>query len=679
MMRPVAVAIGLFLWAALGVAREGAAQQLDPAQQKVLDELREARELNDVRAMERIVQRNKEVVVQIYEELEGQATYSDSIELWEEIKEIARLLDQAEGTNAWSLRAAHVSKMSLDDRLKRQELRAQYVGLRAILRQIAENRDKLRIKEVEPQVLELAEKFGQLGDPEFQAYTLSELASAYKELDRQLDAVKLWDKVDEILTRAGYDNFNFHQQVRQIRDSLKKQGFDPNAAPGERAVARGNTATSWADDAEGRRYSDPIPLRYREDEKLPGKFVTPATQSSENTAKWPFFVLNGNGPVPFSASFKPLGQSFQVKRDGIKITCLVEGQDPIEFRCISKPTLVRMRRTIQTVSGENVDLRYAWLAATGGDQESRFGLQLNASPQADQMAIRYHPACYLKGKVLGLDVTILDDNFSGRFGDPRPARDPTSALQPEYTWTDAMIVGRSKVAVPFSEFLYANDAFYRVKLQEDYTVRTRKLAVDTGKVKLKFHGRVKPQLVVIEELKEFRGAFFAIGERDWTIVPVGEYRVGYGVIRKGKGNNELSCAILPGKSVAFRVEKDEEVVVELGAPFRFDFEKEVLPNGDVKIVGKSVVVYGRSGELYHRFWDEPPIPDKVSMRVKGGGRAGKPQKMKRATFEDYRQDGLSVWSPLDLVMPGKPGQVYEVKLELKKHPLLGGPIESDWQ
>ena len=90
----------LVVAAALFAGERASAQQFDAQQQKVLDELREARDLNDVRAMERIVERNHDVVAGIYEVLETQTAYSDSIDLWEEIKELARLLDQAENTNA---------------------------------------------------------------------------------------------------------------------------------------------------------------------------------------------------------------------------------------------------------------------------------------------------------------------------------------------------------------------------------------------------------------------------------------------------------------------------------------------------------------------------------------------------------------------------------------------------
>jgi hypothetical protein len=33
----------------------------------------------------------------------------------------------------------------------------------------------------------------------------------------------------------------------------------------------------------------------------------------------------------------------------------------------------------------------------------------------------------------------------------------------------------------------------------------------------------------------------------------------------------------------------------------------------------------------------------------------------------------------DLILEAKKGQSYEIKMELKKHNLLGGPIQSNWK
>jgi hypothetical protein len=83
--------------------------------------------------------------------------------------------------------------------------------------------------------------------------------------------------------------------------------------------------------------------------------------------------------------------------------------------------------------------------------------------------------------------------------------------------------------------------------------------------------------------------------------------------------------------------------------------------------------------MYARFYDEPPTPEKVAMRVKGGAAVGKAVGMANATFKEYQDDEWAAYQPLDLALPAADGQTYEVQLFLKKHPLLGGPIKSEWQ
>ncbi len=676
-LAPTLVLVGSLL----GAWSDAAQAQFTPEEQKVYQKFQDAQSLNDLREMEKIAQRNGTELVGVYEVLEGQMAFSDSIEGWEEIKTIARVLDEAKGDNTFSIRMNAVMKMSTEQRQKRVDARRRFDGIKAALQTALKQNDKEAMRERSEQMQAVAQEFGELGDAEYQAYSLFEVGQALQQNEQQLDAVKVYDQVDTVLTRAGFQRFKFHGSVKSLRDHLKSQGYDPDAKPGESTGPAGNTGTSWSKDAEGQRYSDPVPLRLVVDEDLPEKFATPSFRSGENTAKWSAFALNGNGPLPFDSRFRPLGQKFEVRRDGVKIFMTIEGQKETEIKVISKPNVVNVEKKGKDFDGNPLTLEYAWLAASGGSQESRFGLSLNASPQPDQFGIRYHPACYLRGKLLDQDVMFFDDNASGVFGDADQLTLATSTVKPGFSYGDAMIVGKAKVAAPFTEYIESNGAFYRLKLDPDeYTVKTRKLDVDVGRVKLKFSkGKEKPDVVIIEETREFKGAYFAINEKTAVNVPVGTYRLSYGIIRKGKKDAEDSCLILPGRTTVFDVKKDEESVLEIGGPFELDFETEPVGSGGVKVIGKSVVVYGSAGELYTHFWDDPVIPDKVSVRIKGGGSSGKPQPMERATFADYQKDGTATFQPLDLVLPGSSDKSYEVKLELKKHDLLGGPISSEWK
>ena len=678
-MKPIWFSPVLLLAAVTFLGPDARGQGFSAEEQKVYDQFMDAGAMDDLREQEQIVRKNKQIIRDIYGRLEGQMTVSDSIDTWDIMKTMARVIDEVAACNVYDLRLRRVMSLDLDQRKKRSDLIAQYSGLYNQLKNAVASRDVQSIQQASDTMIEVADGLGKVKEAEYQAYCLTEVANAFKDMDKQLEAVKLYDQIDQILLRGGFQNFPFHGSVVSIRDSLKKMGFDPNAKPGEGTGPAGNTGTSWSKDPAGQRYTDPVPLKYVEDQKLQAKFTTPAFSASENTMVWQDFVLQGDGPVDFSSHFMPMGEQLKVSRKGVKIFLDWSGEKTQEIKVINKPNIVEMEKQYEDMDGKRQRLKYAWLAATGGSSESRFTMSLNAAPSETQYVIRYQPACYLKGKVLGQDVMIFDDNSSGRFGDSAAFRDTTTTVAPTYNFSDAMIVGKGKVAAPFTEYLEVDGEYYRLKLSpEDYSVRTRKLDVDVGTVTMSFNGKIDPQVVVIEETREFKGAFFAVGKKPVT-VPVGWYRVSYGIIRKGKKASEDFCVILPGKSTAFQVKKDENYEMVLGEPFTFDFETEVGAGGAVKVIGMSVVVYGTAGELYTHFFDDPVIPEKVSMRIKGGSQVGKAMSMSKAGFEEYRQDSRSVYQPQDLTFPGSPDNSYEIRMELKKHNLLGGPIKSDWK
>lgn len=653
----------------LSASLPAAAQSLTPEERKVWDAFQEARELSDLKAMEKIAQRNKSEMESIFRAFSWQLSYNDSVGMWEDMKAVGRSLDETTGSNYCKITEKIIQKLSLEDRQKRADYYNQYDESRSAIQLAVKNKDNDAINATMPKLQELAQKFQLLGDPVSQGYCLVEMAKALEVNDQQVEAVKLYDQIDKALTAEGFQNFPFHGQVRSSRDSLIAAGYDPDMKPGEKPeTPAGNTATSWADDPAGQAWSERVPMRVVVDEKITN-FVTPNPANTINTFRWRSYQVNGAKPLPFTDDFQPMGVPFNVRKDGLKIF-IDDGTGEREIKVISKPNVVEMEKEYKDWDGNAQKQEYAWFAACGGE-ESIFGFDVNFAPNVDgPMNVRYLPACYLKGKVLGQDLVIFDDNSSGKFGDPKPVRDGLTTWAPTFMYNDAMMFGKQKVAGPWTEFLEVDGEFYRLKLDpESYEVTTRKLSVDTGTVKLDAQ-KLKPSIVIIEEIGELKGAFFVLDPKKPITVPVGRYKLSYGVVRKGSGKNENTCEIFPPESGSFEVKKGEEAVLEIGAPFTFDFELKAVGEG-VQIVGKSVVVRGRAGEMYTRFFDDPPIPEKVS--VKG---AGKPVKMERAVFEDFKQDGAAPWFPLDLVVPAKAGREYEVELELKKHELFGSKIET---
>ena len=79
-------------------------------------------------------------------------------------------------------------------------------------------------------------------------------------------------------------------------------------------------------------------------------------------------------------------------------------------------------------------------------------------------------------------------------------------------------------------------------------------------------------------------------------------------------------------------------------------------------------------------FDEALRPD-VAMRTSEGRKAGKPVTMQQCSIGEWQvntgQDNI-LWFPLDEVIAVPAGETWEFQLTQKKHPLLGGPFESDW-
>lgn len=663
------------------------AQDLEPTEQRAWDEFASAMELGDSREMETACRKNRVQMQSIFNKFEWALQTNDGVDLWTKYKALARALDGESNSNEFTKRQEVVEKLSPKEREQRGEIWNQYNDANLKLQDAQKERDPSKIDLILNEMQRLSGEAAKVNDVHLQCFCLADIANNQAKNEQLADAAAIYVQIDKLMTDAGYKGMRFHAQVRAEIERLKAAGVDPNAKPdagGKEGGSEGgsNTSSSWSKDEAGQKWSDPIPLALKVDEKLPwGKINTPSFRNSEDPFLWSGFTLEGKGPVPFDDSFKPMGIELKISREGAAKVLLAEGdKKPHDIKAIEKPNLVRVEHEfVDGWTKQPVKQEYAFLVATGGSNEQLFGLAVNAGPSETNYPIRYAPACYLKGKVLGLDVTIFDDNVSGKFGDSFRVSLPTNSHKPAMNFADAMIIGNGTVAGPFTEYLDVNGDFYRLKVSGDdeaYGMTVRKLAIDTGTVKLDFAGKLKPEAVVIEELKNFVGAFFNVSAKP-VRVPVGEYKLSYGILRMGKGKQQKICLMAPsGGMASFQVKKGEEHVISLGAPYRFEFDKDTQGNGDVKIVGKSVTVVGRGEEMYFHFYDDPPIPEKVTLRIDGKV-VGKPLPMKKAVFEDFRTDQLCVWQPLDLMLPanGAKGSV-EIDMELKKHSMLDGPIST---
>lgn len=662
----------------LGLGTAYGQSNLDPAQQKVWDELAEQMELNDKRGMEKVIRTNGVVFKSIFDQFDYDLAHSDEVDVWKKARMLAELLDANAGGNLNMKRLDVIQALSLEDRQKRRDTWTEWSTVSSALAAAAKNRELEKVQELTQNLVTIADTFHQLNDQLLRGYALVDVANVLRDADQKLEALNFYKQADEGLASQGYEKLVLHSEVKKQIELLSNAGKGGDASS--------ESATSWAKDANGQPlpWSDPVPLRYSVEEKLPWSAInTPGYTNSEDTMQWNAWGLEGNGPATFNDQFKPLGREIKVKRDGFKILIDEDGDGKFrEVKANHKPSLVEVEKEFEDPwTKEKVKQKYAFLLGTGGEDEAFFGFDVNAAPSATYYALRYAPACSLKGTVLGVDLRIFDDNVNGVFGDAFAVNFNGYSKGVQFPVLDAMQLGSAKNAQPFSEFIEVGGEFYRLKMStsdEAYSVKTRKLDVQTGTVVLDFKNKVKPQALILSALDKFKGAHFNIAVGKPVRVPCDRYEVSYGILREGKKDNMQSCIIVKSAEMAaIEVKPDTETKVELGAPYHFVYETEELNSGDVKIPGKSVAVKGRGGELYLRFWDTPPIPEAVQL-FRDGKSAGKAVPMQRPTFEDFKKDGTGrLMFPLDLTLSGNgaSGRV-GVSMKLKKPALLDGPIET---
>jgi mannose-6-phosphate isomerase-like protein (cupin superfamily) len=247
---------------------------------------------------------------------------------------------------------------------------------------------------------------------------------------------------------------------------------------------------------------------------------------------------------------------------------------------------------------------------------------------------------------------------------------------------DSIVVGDAKRARPWSELQQIGGKWWSFDMQSDgRELSARQVAVDTGVLKLEYKGGVAPTWCVLKGEGQLQNCFFDIveGGSKGVEVPTGRYTLYYGEVRKGKKRQQQKALIVPSKGMQnWDVRKGETTVVQLGAPFDFDFRTR-LEEGVLTIEGASVVATGSAGERYERAWQCVPQVE-AAWRKSGTKKASKAEKLPRVLDNDgiNTLGWAAAWFPLDLQMEAKGVEKVEVQLVDKKHDLFG-KVESAWK
>jgi hypothetical protein len=330
----------------------------------------------------------------------------------------------------------------------------------------------------------------------------------------------------------------------------------------------------------------------------------------------------------------------------------------------------------------NSKRKWAFFAQAGNQTDQYQGVELSNAASDESWSLFLAPAASIVADIGGVRVQVFDDNMDGVYGSPPAAYGHTGLtkglFQPEF---DTLHVGDAKRAVPWSEYVKFPAGWMKLESQDEGArIAATPVTMRTGKLRLEAKG-LTPEFLVVRGSNDFENSYFDIAGAKEVEVPIGRYRVYWGLVTKGAKKQLMKALVLPTEtSKTFEVMEGETVAVPFGAPFDFVFEREVAAE-TITILGNSVAVIGAGGERYERIYGAVPRPE-ASYRKKDSKRGGKPVEMEIIQDRDGfdRKGGYAaMWKPLDLVLPKKASETeVEVQLTEKKNKLFGN-IEGSWR
>lgn len=201
----------------------------------------------------------------------------------------------------------------------------------------------------------------------------------------------------------------------------------------------------------------------------------------------------------------------------------------------------------------------------------------------------YERACAMAGTVDGFKFLLVDDNSNGKYNEKG---------------IDGFInLSGGNWVVPIGDVVKLGKKLYYVKINESgTTLKFQEYKGKAGLVDLSSGFKAKGKLdgIVING----KAGWFDVTEAGGHNVPVGEYRIFWGGVAKGK----FYCTIGHGKLDPILVKENEKYEKVLGNKFTIVFT--VSQNGSKITVNSSMFVRGQSGEEYVDFG-----PDKITPEI----------------------------------------------------------------
>ena len=629
------------------------------------------REISDVSGIERLVQSKQPDAMVVLDVLCEQYLRDPSEERLEECRPLAAALDKRQSSSVFAKRLEYLQTLKPEQWEKRFEAFGVMGRANGAFQEAMNKRDQSSYRNALVGYEEALGMLEPIGDLEWISFSRFRLGYCYDQLSEYYFAVVAYDKAMDEWVESGRSkgDVNYGLMVDRRRELIDR-GYDPNADPPDPAEMARNTSTSFVADSD---WAD-VGTEYKAMKKF-DQFWQPSPWWSPNFLHWHqvSFRYNSESTLTHPSPCEPFGKELSLKRaTGAKGMMDVngDGEGDVEIKIVDgKPTLAVLPRNKE----RDAD-RYGLFMTAGQQTMQWLGQQVNYQELAF-----YAPGSYREGEVIGKPLILIDSNGTGLYGDPKELRDGVLRGYPSYVDLDSMIVGKGKRAGPFSEYFVDEERVYRLKPSDSNGkwLKVREMDVDVGQVKVEWDGPNQPSSLVIREIREFTGGYFDVAGKNPVSVPVGRYEVAVGKIEAGRKSNLQLLWLFKGESKAFDVKKGEVTTIECGGPYTCEF---LTDDGgqEFTVKGESILVRDRLGMIVGRFAPDIFVPE-VSVRVKGGGTLAKNEEMKLITSEQFNEKQDRAWFPEDFVVKKSASAECEAKLYLKKHPLLGGPIESEWR
>lgn len=635
----------------------------------------QAREINDKGEMRRLVSKHYDSAI------------TTSVEICQEIARRSNdtLEDQISAlAAAW--RKAHKSSfvddmyslysLTLKGAYKKahQDLLERWYPMQQTYANASSSKDDPKLTELGNEFLPMGDAFAELGDGFMAATCYRSGGYCFDETNRKEGAdLKLaceaWGKFLDNWSGLQLKGDAF-TQIKIRFEQLEFEGYgDPSKGPDARAKAKAAANPEYQ--------PKPINASFELVDSI-ASVQRPIYSGDENYQLWPSIYLQKKGTSATFATLKDLSPKvLRTSYAKAYIDLNGDGEGDVEIPLGGKITPVRFKL------GEGSEAReWAFLATVGLERDTYQGFDFNLGPTDDAMIIYFAGAGSIVGLIGETPIRVIDDNCDGRYGSkPMSWNYVGTAADSFQLDVDSLVVGESKIAVPWSELLKVDDRWYKLNSNEGGTdIVVARADVESASLKLSMKGP-KADWVIVQGTGSLENCFYRVGKKG-VEVPAGSYKLYCGQVSKGKRRSMMKALMLPSTSMrSWTVKPGQTTTLELGGPFGFDFTFK-QDDETVSVIGDSIVVTGKNGETYQRLWGCVVQPE-VFVRRQGAKKGKGAVKMKpvlsQQELEMHQNDRRWTWFPITKDFnKKKKGQDVELQLFQKKNRLFG-KIQSDWK